>query len=42
MITSGITTAEGKAHYLRLCLEVKLLVDKWFQTLDQAVKIDWD
>jgi hypothetical protein len=41
MIISGITTAEGQAHYLRLCLEVKLLADKWFQGLDQAIKTDW-
>jgi hypothetical protein len=41
MIISGITTTEGQAHYLRLCLEVKLLVDKWFQGLDQVMKTDW-
>jgi hypothetical protein len=42
MIISGITTAQGKAHYLKLCLEVKSPASKWFQTLDQAVKADWD
>jgi hypothetical protein len=41
MIISGIATPDGQARYLRLCLEVKSPADKWFQSLDQAVKTDW-
>jgi hypothetical protein len=41
MIISGIVTPDRQACYLRLCLEVKSPADKWFQSLDQAVKTDW-
>jgi hypothetical protein len=40
-ILSSVTTAAEKARYLMLCLEVKSPADKWFQSLDPAVKMDW-
>jgi hypothetical protein len=42
MILSSMSTAAKKACYLRLCLEVKLPAEKWFQVLNQAVRTDWD
>jgi hypothetical protein len=41
MITSGVTTNQEKARYLRLCLEVRSPADRWLKGLDPAVQADW-
>jgi hypothetical protein len=42
MALSGIATADAKAQFFPLCLEIDSPADLWFQKLDPAVHLDWD